>query len=107
MEGIILPLSPKPFPDKTTKAVWTRFFPLVKDLQRMLHEEKIIGEIRRLFVDFSIPKDMPSLQPTRRYKDLSLGGGALLDIGVYPLMWSNIVSTDTSALRLPLPKSPL
>lgn len=57
----------------------------------MLHEEKVIGDITRMFCDFPIPKDMPSLPPTHRYKDISLGGGTLLDIGIYPLMWSNII----------------
>jgi dihydrodiol dehydrogenase / D-xylose 1-dehydrogenase (NADP) len=73
------------------KAVWTRFFPLVLDLKKMLHEEKIIGNIQRMTCDFSLQKDMASLPPTHRYKDVNLGGGALLDIGVYPLMWSNVV----------------
>jgi dihydrodiol dehydrogenase / D-xylose 1-dehydrogenase (NADP) len=72
-------------------AVWTRFFPLVLDLKRMLHEEKVIGNIQRMTCDFSIDKKMESLPATHRYKDVNLGGGALLDIGVYPLMWSNIV----------------
>lgn len=34
---------------------------------------------------------MEALPPTHRYKDVNLGGGALLDIGVYPLMWSNLI----------------
>lgn len=73
------------------EAVWTRFFPLVLDLKKMLHEDKIIGDIHRLTCDFSLQKDMDALPPTHRYKDVNLGGGALLDIGVYPLMWSNLI----------------
>jgi dihydrodiol dehydrogenase / D-xylose 1-dehydrogenase (NADP) len=57
----------------------------------MLHEEKVIGDIQRMTCDFSIQKHMNSLPVTHPYKDVKLGGGALLDIGVYPLMWSNIV----------------
>lgn len=57
----------------------------------MLHEGKIIGDIYRLTCDFSLEKDMEALPPTHRYKDVNLGGGALLDIGVYPLMWSNLI----------------
>lgn len=41
--------------------------------------------------DFSLAKDMASLPANHRYKDVNLGGGALLDIGVYPLMWSNLI----------------
>jgi predicted dehydrogenase len=64
---------------------------LVLDLKKMLHEDKIIGDIHRMTCDFSLQKDMKNLPATHRYKDINLGGGALLDIGVYPLMWSNIV----------------
>ncbi|PMD34231.1 NAD(P)-binding protein [Hyaloscypha variabilis F] len=73
------------------EAVWTRFFPLVLDLKRLLHSEKIIGDIQRLTCDFSLDKEMETLPASHRYKDINLGGGALLDIGVYPLMWSSIV----------------
>ncbi len=65
--------------------------PLVLDLKKMLHEDKIIGDIYRLTCDFSLQKDMEALPSTHRYKDVNLGGGALLDIGVYPLMWSNLI----------------
>jgi len=34
---------------------------------------------------------MASLPATYQYKDVNFGGGALLDIGVHPLMWSNLV----------------
>jgi dihydrodiol dehydrogenase / D-xylose 1-dehydrogenase (NADP) len=57
----------------------------------MLHENKIIGDIHRLICDFSLQKDMDALPPAHRYKDVNSGGGALLDIGVYPLMWSNLI----------------
>lgn len=67
------------------------FLTLVLDLKKMLHEDKIIGDIHRLTCDFSLQKDMEALPRTHRYKDANLGGGALLDIGVYPLMWSNLV----------------
>ena len=36
------------------EAVWTRFFPLVFELEKVLFEEKAIGEIRRLHSDFSM-----------------------------------------------------
>jgi predicted dehydrogenase len=44
-----------------------------------------------MFCDFSLEKNMETLPPTHRYKDPALGGGALLDIGIYTLMWSNII----------------
>lgn len=36
------------------EAVWTRFFPLTFELQKILFEEQAIGEIRRLQSDFSM-----------------------------------------------------
>ncbi|KAG4434822.1 hypothetical protein IFR05_009693 [Cadophora sp. M221] len=71
------------------EAVWTRFFPLVLELQHLLHKEKVIGGISRMFCDFGL--DFISLPATHRLKDLKLGGGALLDLGVYPLMFSSVV----------------
>lgn len=73
------------------EAVWTRFFPLVTKLKKLLHEEKVIGDVSRMFCDFGIPMNIPSLPPTHRYRDLALGGGALLDIGIYPLTLANLI----------------
>ncbi|KAK0101470.1 hypothetical protein ONS95_006641 [Cadophora gregata] len=73
------------------EAVWTRFFPLVLELHRLLHKQKVIGDISRMFCDFALDINIASLPPTHRLKNLELGGGALLDLGVYPLMFSSVV----------------
>jgi len=70
----------------------------------MLHVDKIIGDIHHMTCDFSLQKDMENLPATHRYKDINLGGGALLDIGVYPLMWSNIVLDGSVSAHLPRPR---
>ncbi|KAK9350616.1 hypothetical protein V1523DRAFT_436143 [Lipomyces doorenjongii] len=44
------------------EAVWTRFFPLTIEFEKLIHENMVIGPIRP-------------------------GGGALLDLGLYALMW--------------------
>ncbi|KAF2086369.1 NAD(P)-binding protein [Saccharata proteae CBS 121410] len=72
------------------EAVWTRFFPLVKDLQKLLYEEEVIGEVRRMFCDFSMDMKMETLDKHSRLKDPKLGAGALLDLGIYPLTLSNL-----------------
>lgn len=70
------------------EAVWTRFFPLVRELQRLLHEEQIIGTIQRTFCDFALGVgDIDLLPATSRYRDPKLGAGSLLDIGIYSLLW--------------------
>jgi predicted dehydrogenase len=75
------------------EAMWTRFTPLMQTLQKMLHEEKVIGNVRRTFCDFGLDLDITSLPPESRYKDPALGAGSLLDIGIYSLTWG-LVSLD-------------
>ena len=63
------------------EAMWMRFNPVHVEAMRRL-EEGAIGEIRRVVADFSLalPYD-----PDHRLLDRDKGGGALLDLGVYPL----------------------
>lgn len=69
------------------EAMWTRFFPLMKSIRRLIHEEKKLGAIYRTFCDFGLDIDIPSLPDTSRYKNPALGAGSLLDIGIYSLTW--------------------
>ena len=69
------------------EGMWTRFFPLVHKLQKLLHEDKKIGDVRRVFCDFGLDMPLSSLPKTSRLKDVSLGAGSLLDIGIYALTW--------------------
>lgn len=69
------------------EAMWTRFFPLVKTLQKILHEDQAIGHVHRVFCDFAMDQGLPSLGPASRLKNPALGAGTLLDIGVYSLTW--------------------
>jgi predicted dehydrogenase len=72
------------------EAMWLRHRPIFIELQRLLHEEKIIGDVFRVFSDFASGVDIASLPITSRYRDLSLGAGSLLDIGVYSLTWARM-----------------
>mmetsp|Transcript_25488 Transcript_25488/g.58792 ORF Transcript_25488/g.58792 Transcript_25488/m.58792 type:complete len:319 (+) Transcript_25488:123-1079(+) len=62
------------------EAMWTRFFPAVRRAQELL-SLGAIGTVRTVHSDFGL-KYPPE---TQRIWDLKLGGGALLDIGVYPV----------------------
>ncbi|CAO1615944.1 unnamed protein product [Sympodiomycopsis kandeliae] len=66
------------------EAVWTRFIPAVLEIQRLIHKEKILGRITRVFSDLSFVFDK---DPSHRAFAPELGGGALLDIGIYALTW--------------------
>ncbi|KAI1088324.1 NAD(P)-binding protein [Rostrohypoxylon terebratum] len=69
------------------EAMWTRFYPLTQKLLSLLHDEKVIGDIHRVFCDFSLNQDIASLGPESRLKNPALGAGTLLDIGIYSLTW--------------------
>jgi predicted dehydrogenase len=61
------------------EAMWTRFFPLMLELRDMI-ADGAIGELDTLIADFGIRR---SLETSERLFRLELGGGALLDLGVY------------------------
>ncbi|ETS86197.1 hypothetical protein PFICI_00025 [Pestalotiopsis fici W106-1] len=70
------------------EAMWLRHRPIVAELKKLLHVEKVIGEVYRTTSDFQMCLEVAELPPTSRFRDLSLGAGSLLDIGVYSLTWA-------------------
>lgn len=62
------------------EAMWTRCLPALIESRRLVLEDKAIGEPRFLIADFGFSKDF---DPRHRLFDPALGGGALLDVGVY------------------------
>ncbi|KAF2457698.1 hypothetical protein BDY21DRAFT_371276 [Lineolata rhizophorae] len=75
------------------EAMWTRFFPLMRTLQKLIHEDKVIGDVSRMFCDFGQAKELASLGPDSRFKSLALGAGTLLDVGIYSLTFG-LVTLD-------------
>jgi predicted dehydrogenase len=63
------------------EGMWSRFNPAVK-MAKELIEAGTIGEIRHVTADFGFKKDY---DPKSRLYDLALGGGSILDVGIYPL----------------------
>lgn len=66
------------------EAVWIRFFPIVLEIQRLIHVEKRLGDVRRVYSDLS---SQFAPDPKHRLYNPELGGGALLDLGIYALTW--------------------
>lgn len=66
------------------EAMWIRFFPIVLEIQRLLHKERVLGKLIRAQSDFGVHFDK---DPKHRLLNPDLGGGALLDLGIYPLTW--------------------
>jgi predicted dehydrogenase len=63
------------------EAMWMRFNPLIARV-RELAASGAIGEVRSVKAAFGFP--MP-YDPAHRLWDPALGGGALLDVGIYPV----------------------
>ncbi|PKS11691.1 hypothetical protein jhhlp_001679 [Lomentospora prolificans] len=72
------------------EAMWTRFYPLIKELQRLIHAEKVVGDVHRVFCDFALAQNIASLPADSRLKNPALGAGTLLDIGIYSLTYGLI-----------------
>ncbi|PWN47731.1 NAD(P)-binding protein [Violaceomyces palustris] len=70
------------------EAVWTRFFPITIAIQKLLHEDKVLGKIHRVYSDLSMAFKP---DPKHRLYAPELGGGALLDLGIYPLTWQMLL----------------
>ncbi|WP_157821979.1 Gfo/Idh/MocA family protein [Tenacibaculum sp. Bg11-29] len=66
------------------EALWTRFIPGTEKLIEIL-KKKLIGDILLIRADFGYKGD---LNLNSRVYDKKLGGGSLLDVGIYPIYLS-------------------
>lgn len=69
------------------EAMWTRFLPHVADIRRLV-EDGTLGDIVTVFADHG---QWFAPDPTSRLFAPELGGGALLDLGVYPVSFASMV----------------
>lgn len=69
------------------EAIWTRFLPHIQVVRDIVHSG-VLGNIQTLTADHGqyLPRD---LHP--RLWEPGLGGGALLDLGIYPITFADIV----------------
>ncbi len=63
------------------EAMWTRFQPAVVRARELI-AEGVIGDLVLVQADFGAHR---AFDPTSRLFDLALGGGSILDLGVYPI----------------------
>src|SRR3972149_10103043 len=68
------------------EAMWVRFLPAVVRLRSLLAEGRI-GDLTWLHASFH---SKPPREPGNRFYDLGMGGGALLDLGVYPISFASM-----------------
>ncbi|RPB00010.1 NAD(P)-binding protein [Choiromyces venosus 120613-1] len=67
------------------EAVWTRYLPISIELRSLVRSRRI-GEVRRVIADLSLAQGNSNLD-SHRMVNPDLAGGALLDLGLYPLTW--------------------
>ena len=69
------------------EAMWTRFLPCIVKLNEFL-DNGILGEIRHFRADFGIRR---KIDLKGRLFNPDLGGGSLLDLGVYPISFARMI----------------
>ena len=69
------------------EAMWTRCFPMMEKLRALL-AAKAIGETRMLTADFGFRAEY---HEEGRLFNREFGGGALLDVGVYPISLASMI----------------
>jgi predicted dehydrogenase len=77
------------------EAMWTRFLPHIVEVRRLL-AEGAIGEVRMVQASFGIQRD---LDPQHRLFNRELGGGALLDLGIYPVSLAAMIFGTPSHIQ--------
>lgn len=66
------------------EAMWTRYLPHMMRIRALLRDGAL-GEVRTVFADHT---QQLSTDPAHRINALGLGGGALLDLGIYPISFA-------------------
>lgn len=69
------------------EAMWTRFFPATVQIREWL-DQGVLGELRLIQADMCVHF---TYDPQHRLFNPNLGGGALLDLGVYPIAFASMV----------------
>ncbi|EFL31698.1 oxidoreductase [Streptomyces viridochromogenes DSM 40736] len=74
------------------EAMWMYCNPLVRRLKSLV-DDGAIGEVRSVQADFGLAGPFP---PSHRLRNPALGGGALLDLGVYPVSFAHLLLGEPS-----------
>lgn len=70
------------------EGMWMRFQPAWILLERLI-AEGLIGEVRTIHADFGI---LANDDPDRRWFDPAQAGGSLLDVGIYPVTFAQLLA---------------
>lgn len=77
------------------EGMWSAFMPSIKKAVELIKED-IIGPVQFIRADFGFqaPPD-----PNNRLYNLKLGGGSILDVGIYPLFLSTLLLGEPSRIQ--------
>ena len=78
------------------EAMWVRFLPHFAHVRELLAEGRI-GEVRAVISDRG---ETLSTDPLHRINNPELGGGALLDLGIYPISFASMVTGGLLPVRV-------
>ncbi|WP_030421623.1 Gfo/Idh/MocA family protein [Streptomyces sp. NRRL F-5065] len=76
------------------EAMWTYCNPLVRRLKALV-DDGAVGEVRGVQADFGLTGSFPA---GHRLRDPAQGGGALLDLGVYPVAFAQLLLGEPSGV---------
>jgi predicted dehydrogenase len=76
------------------EAMWSWFMPVWQEVGRRVASGEI-GEVRIVAADFGIPME----DPDGRHRRADLAGGALLDLGIYPLAIARFLLGEPDEVR--------
>ncbi|MFJ4911421.1 Gfo/Idh/MocA family protein [Streptomyces sp. NPDC088726] len=77
------------------EAMWTYCNPVIRRMAELVRDGAI-GEIRTVQADFGFAGDFGA---EHRLRDPALGGGALLDLGVYPVSFAQLLLGEPDRVR--------
>lgn len=69
------------------EAMWTRFLPPIVQVREWISSGRI-GEVKQIKAEFGFRGEF---DPQSRLFNLELGGGALLDVGIYPISFTSMI----------------
>lgn len=78
------------------EAMWMRTNPLIRQAQRLI-ADGAIGEVRSVRAEFGLGRPY---DPAHRLYDLANGGGALLDLGIYPTTFGWLFLGEPAAMAV-------
>ncbi|MGW2448228.1 Gfo/Idh/MocA family protein [Streptomyces sp. NPDC001675] len=84
------------------EAMWMYCNPLVRRLKALV-DDGAIGEVRTVQADFGLAGPFPA---AHRLRDPELGGGSLLDLGVYPVSFAQLLLGEPDAVAASAVLSP-